>query len=134
MNEHSYINRIVTSKNLFWEGGEISVFWLAKYKINPNEWNMKQIKFPSWNGYLSSYSIGYCLYEMDNLHYLKYNQSNIPWINREWLPYWGKTTILKSNMLKEFDNKVISIKRKYLESLGFCDEIINLVFNDKKKN
>ena len=134
MNEHSYINRIVTSKNLFWEGGEISVLWLQKFNVDPKEWNMKQVKFPSLNGYLSSYSIGYCLYEMDNLYYLRYDQSNIPWVNREWLPYWGKTTILKSNMLKEFDNKVISIKRKYLESLGFCDEIINLVFNDKKKN
>jgi hypothetical protein len=134
MNEHSYINRIVTSKNLFWEGGEISVLWLQKFNVDPKEWNMKQIKFPSWNGYLASYKIGYCLYEIDNLYYLRYDQSNIPWVNREWLPYWGKTTILKSNMLKEFNNKVISIKRKYLESIGFCDEIINLVFNNNKKN
>jgi hypothetical protein len=129
MNENSYLNKIVSNKNLFCESGEIGAFLLATFKINPKEWNMKQVKFPSWNGYFTSYSIGYCLYEIDNLYYLKYNQSNLPWVNREWLPYWGKITILKSNMLKEFENKVINMKRKYLESFGFCDEIINLVFN-----
>lgn len=130
MNELSYKNFIVNQGNCFCELGTIPDYILNYYKQKANDWDMKIETFSNWNGMLTRYSVGYCLYPMDNLYYLKYNRSEIvPWVNVEWLPYWGNLTLKKAKLLKCIINYDI-YKKKLLLYLKFNESgIVNLIFN-----
>ena len=65
---------------------------------------------------MEDYYIGYCLYPYDNFQYLRYNLSKLsPWVNNDWLPFWGDLTISKSKLMKEIKDYW---KIKLLNQLG----------------
>ena len=84
----------------------ISYCLLNKYKDNSIEdWNMKVVKYNNYNKYMENYDIGYCLYPYDSFIYLRYNISKLaPWVNNDWLPFWGDLTIKKSKLIIEIKN------------------------------
>ena len=103
MNENDYITNVVSKKNCWQTGVTINYCLLNKYKDNRIEdWNMKVINYNNYNKYIENYYIGYCLYPYDNFQYLRYNLSNLaPWVNNDWLPFWGKLNIIKCKLIKE---------------------------------
>lgn len=120
MNENDYLMNVVSIKNCWQTGVIINYCLLNRYKDNRIEdWNMKVVKYNNYNKYMENYDIGYCLYPYDNFRYLKYNISELaPWVNNDWLPFWGILTIKKSNLMKEIRNYW---KKKLLDFFDFND-------------
>ena len=129
MNKLSYRNYIVNKRNCFCKSGTIPDYLINYYKQKANDWDMKIETFSNWNGMLTRYSVGYSLYPMDYLYYLKYNRSETaPWVNVEWLPYWGNLTLKKAKMLKSIINYDINRKKVLLYLKFNVSEIIDLIF------
>ena len=112
MNENDYLMNVVSIKNCWQSGVMINYCLLNKYKDNRIEdWGMKIFNYNNYNKYMENYYIGYCLYQYDSFKYLRYNISKIaPWVNNDWLPFWGKLTIRKSKLIEEIkflEDKII---------------------------
>jgi hypothetical protein len=117
MNENDYLTNVVNIKNCWQIGVTINYCLLNKFKDNKiQNWNMKVIRYNNYNKYMEDYYIGYCLYPYDNFQYLRYNLSKLsPWVNNDWLPFWGDLTISKSKLMKEIKDYW---KIKLLNQLG----------------
>ena len=72
MNRYNY-KRYILNRNHSWcEGYNINTTDITINQIDPHKWNMK--KFQITDNY-SLYSVGYNLYPIDDLKYLKTNKS-----------------------------------------------------------
>jgi hypothetical protein len=131
MNKQNYKRFIVSRNHLWCEGISINSSDLIMSSINPEDWGMR--KYQITYDY-SLFLTGYSLYPLDNLNYLKCNKSySCPWVNNEWLPFWGDTNIKKSKFLehlikkfkieKYFNNSIILYK------LNFPNDIIKYILN-----
>ena len=114
MNEDYYVKYVVSIKNCWEKSLIIDRCTLNICKDNNIlNWNMKRVNYNYYNTYMENYYIGYSLLPYDNFKYLQYNKSkNCSWVNNDWLPFWGKLTEKKSDLLKEIKffwiNKLLS--------------------------
>ena len=131
MNEDDYIKNVVNLKNCWESSLVINNCKLNSYKdSNIFNWNMKRVTYNYYNNYMENYYIGYSLLPYDNFNYLKYNVSKIaPWVNNEWLPFWGKLTQKKSKLMIEIKFYWI---HKLLNQININNNII-LVIKEKLK-
>jgi len=124
MNEDDYVKYVVSIKNCWEKSLIIDRCTLNICKDNNIlNWNMKRVNYNYYNTYMENYYIGYSLLPYDNFKYLLYKKSkNCRWVNKDWLPFWGKLTEKKSDLLREIKFFWIN---KLLSKININENIIN---------
>ena len=132
MNKYYYEKYVVSKKNCWEKGLIINNYVLNMCKDNNIlNWNMKRVEYNYYNTYMENYYIGYSLLPYDNFKYLQYKKSkNCNWINYDWLPFWGKLTEKKSELLKEIKFFWVN---KILQKFNVNENLIIIIKEKLKK-
>lgn len=133
MNKDDYKKYVVSIKNCWEQSLIIDGCMLNMCKDNNIlDWNMKRVNYNYYNTYMENYYIGYSLLPYDNFKYLKYKKSKkCSWVNKDWLPFWGKSTEKKSKLLSEI--KFFWINKLFLK-MNINQNIIKNIIRIMKKN